>query len=465
MYENGDLILIEERQPQDEISHADSGSIAEAIQHAWREAGPDNPRAAFFPRSVLPHSRLVKRFFDIVESGEVDAVLLTNHDRAAAFDSIRADYPLVPVINVSGRPSHLADADLVLDDLRSWQDAAAVIRRFRKRRSMLPASFRTAATPAIRMLAYLFVSGRDLTPVRVPQSRSFFAYQGFQDTRSTTALAEVLADAGMLYRRFVDRHSACPKCHSHRVVVREECPSCRSPNLSQAAFLHHFSCAHIGPEAAFRRGSALVCPKCRKQLRHYGKDYDRPGDALVCRKCAATTTEPAVGFQCQDCEAHFDGDLVETVDIQAYSLSDYFLSRLGGETAGGARAGTGRIDRLPARLRTQVEQHAGNPGSGRRGFVVRLDYAAQHDIVRTRGRDAFEALRTMFTDHLQGLLADVAQVHSSADGDYVYFHSLTNREFRESSQTIFAECESVLSIPLRPKFEIAWIGDSEDAGG
>ncbi|QKV19283.1 hypothetical protein [Oricola thermophila] len=465
MHEYGDLIRIQDRQQAAEDPHPDSGPIFEAVQRLSSDFGPNKPRATFFPGSVLSHSRLVRQFFEITKSGNPDAILLTDLDRFESFDNHRAEYSLVPVINISGSPTHLADADLVPDDPQSWRDAAAIIRRFRTRREMLPATFRTAATPAIRMLAYLFVSGKDLTPVRVPQSRYFFAYQGFQNTRATITLAEALADAGMLRRSFVDRHSACPNCQSHRLVVREECPACRSANLSQAAFLHHFSCAHIGPESDFRQGSALICPKCLKQLRHYGKDYDRPGDALVCRKCAGTTTEPAVGFQCQDCDAHIDGDLIKTVDIHAYSLTDHFLSRLSGKSSAGVRPASGSINRLPPKLREQIGRFVGKTGSSRRGFVAKLDYASRHDIARTKGDDAFQALRQMFKDRLQGLLADTAHVHSSTDGDYVYFHSLTPEEFKDSSEQILAECDSVLSVPLRPKFEITWVGSGEETGG
>jgi hypothetical protein len=462
MYDNGDLVRIEDRQQQEELPVPDSGSIAESIRNIWREFGLGTPRAVFFPGSVLPHSRLVRQFFNIVDAGDLDAVLLANRNRLASFDSIRGEYSLVPVINISGHPSHLSDFDLDLDDPQSWRDAAAVIRKFRKRRALLPANFRAGVTPAVRMLAYLFVSESDLTPVRVSRSRYFFAYRGFQDTRSTIALAETLAEAGMLRRRFADRHSACPRCYSHRLVVREECPTCRSPNLSHAAFLHHFSCAHVGPEEAFRQGSALVCPKCQKQLRHYGKDYDKPGDALVCKQCGDTTTEPAIGFQCQDCDSHIDGDLIETADIHSYSLSDYFLSKLG-KTAAGIRPAFDQIDRLPPKLRDYVDQFIGDPVTQRRGFVAKLEYGAQYDIVQTRGAAAFQSLRRMFMDRVQGLLANVAHVDSSTDGDYVYFHSLANNDFEDFSEKILTECESILSIPLRPKFEIIWAGDHENA--
>ncbi len=164
---------------------------------------------AHFSASILPHSLHLDQFFTLADDGEVDALILANAGVNGDFDKFRSasEYFLVPIINVSRRPSYLADAKFVVDDPDSWAETAAVIRKFRTRRALLKKSFRRPATPALRMLA------------------------------------------------------------------REECPNCRSAWLRNSAFIHHYSCAHCGPEEEYRHGSVLICPKCKKQLRHYGKDY------------------------------------------------------------------------------------------------------------------------------------------------------------------------------------------------
>src|SRR5262249_43757100 len=86
--------------------------------------------------------------------------------------------------------------------------------------------------------------------------------------------------------------------------------------------IHHFTCAEVRPEDAFRSGANLVCPKCRQQLRHYGNEYDKPGKTLQCAGCGASNSEPAIGFSCQDCGAHTDGEAACTNDAYVCSLTD-----------------------------------------------------------------------------------------------------------------------------------------------
>src|SRR5262249_36204865 len=43
------------------------------------------------------------------------------------------------------------------------------------------------------------------------------------------------------------------------------------------------------------------CPKCLRQLRHFGLDYEKPGTVHTCRACGSRTPEPDAGFICADC--------------------------------------------------------------------------------------------------------------------------------------------------------------------
>ncbi len=454
------------QKPSRESELQSAALASQRCRAVWEAYGIGTPRVAHFSMSILPHSLHLDHFFTLVEDGEVDAVILANPGVNTDFDKFRSasEYFLVPIINVSRRASHLADAQFVVDDPNSWRETAAVIQKFRMRRALLRESFRRPATPGLRMLARMFVSDEDLTPLRSPQSRYFHVYQGFQDTRFVTALAEALANAGMLDRRFVDRHMVCAKCRSHRMLAREECPSCRSAWLSNSAFVHHYSCAHCGPEEQYRQGSMLICPKCRKQLRHYGKDYDKPADVQVCGACGNATTEPVAAFICQDCTSKIDGEFVETVDIHAYSLSGYAVTGLASAPADGLSLAAVAFDGLPPILRKHIE------ATGRETtltddhrFVVRLEYEARQDIAQQKGEATFEKLRGLFLDRLQGLLADVAVVESLRSGDYVFVHSMSHKAFRQDSQKIFEKSQLVLSERLTPRFEIVWSAGGETA--
>lgn len=457
----GELIRSEFAASLQEEGRSASETLAEQCQEVWQRFGLSTPRVAVFPGSVLPHSRSLPRFFEIAEGGDIDAILLANHSNTVNFDKFRSlvGKLQVPTINVSRRQSHLADVDFILDDPQSWGETAAAIRGFRDRRALLSETFRDPATPALRLIAHMFVSGEDLVPLRVPHSRYFFAYRGFRDTASLVSLAEALSNAGMLERRFMDRHPVCANCRSHRMVVREECPTCGSADLSRANFVHHYSCAWVGPETAFRHGARLICPKCSKQLRHYGKDYDKPTDLHVCGGCGNATTEAAVSFTCQDCTAKIDGNRVDTVDIYAYSLSGHATIGLTGESSHGLALSSVTIDGLPPELRRRIQDLGA--GGGPERFVMRLDYGARKRIVEESGEKWFQSLRALFLERLQGLLADVASVESCSRSDYVLVHSMDRRAFDARSAELLDKAESVIAERLDAHWQAVW---SEGSG-
>ena len=72
-------------------------------------------------------------------------------------------------------------------------------------------------------------------------------------------------------------------------------------DLAQQPIVHHYRCGWQEPEQRFIKGRAVICPKCRRELRHYGVDYDKPGSVLVCRSCQKAKPDPVVQFVCLDC--------------------------------------------------------------------------------------------------------------------------------------------------------------------
>jgi GGDEF domain-containing protein len=116
-------------------------------------------------------------------------------------------------------------------------------------------------------------------------------------------LLERLADEGYLKRRLYNHLRACPTCGGIQLNYRETCPRCGAVDIETSAMIHHFACGHVGPLNAFREGAALVCPKCRKVLRHIGLDYEKPTDHQVCNQCSNIFAEARVQGQCLRCAA------------------------------------------------------------------------------------------------------------------------------------------------------------------
>lgn len=133
---------------------------------------------------------------------------------------------------------------------------------------------------------------------------------------------EFLAGLDLLRRRAFTRTHACGKCGSARLHVYEACPSCGGVDLSEEQTIHHYRCGWQEPESRFVSGRLLVCPKCRRELRHFGVDYGKPGTVIVCRGCGAANAEPVAHFACLDCAAVTPTSEATATDWHHYDLTD-----------------------------------------------------------------------------------------------------------------------------------------------
>jgi len=139
---------------------------------------------------------------------------------------------------------------------------------------------------------------------------------------------ELLANEGLLCRRHFARTHACNKCGSARQNVYEACPACGDSDLIEKVLVHHYRCGCQEPESGFIQGDLLVCPKCRRELRHLGVDYGKPGKIVACRGCGAVNSTPNVNFMCLDCSAVTPAEGAPATDWSHYDLTDLGLSSL-----------------------------------------------------------------------------------------------------------------------------------------
>ncbi|MHC1551531.1 TackOD1 domain-containing metal-binding protein [Phyllobacterium sp. K27] len=452
---NSNVSLLENTAPLENRAFIDRHPVVDQCQSVWQQFGLRTPQAAFYPDTIIPHSRYLREVFSVVDNDDIDAILLTNEREAFGLERFRSarDLFLVPVVNVSGKPSVAADVDFSLKNPKSWLETASCIRKFRDRRGRLSSRFLSPTAPAMRMMAYLFVSGEDLTLIRQPSSPYYFAYKGFPNTSSATMVAEALANKGWLERSFFDRYHKCAGCQSHRLTVREECPACQSPQLSEAALIHHYSCAQLSPEADFRRGTTLICPKCSMQLRHYGKDYDKPGQVQVCTQCKNTTSEPSIGFLCQDCGMHVGGDAVGVSDVFSYSLSHQATALLANDVEDVNRFPIAQLRYLPEDLQRKL---LSLNGAASDFMLAEVQYGSREQIVKTRGEDNFISMRKLLADNLQGVLGEVASVYSSREREYVLFLGRDETGFAAYLQEALDQAEAVLSDKLTPTLLVLW---------
>lgn len=134
----------------------------------------------------------------------------------------------------------------------------------------------------------------------------------------------------------VDRIIVCPECEAIP-TFRPGCGACGSAFVEQEILIHHFACAHVGPETEFRGASGLVCPKCRLTDLIAGSDFEQIMGCLRCSDCEAIMAEPKSLGHCLSCQNRFlaeDGKLVDVVGYQVgISASSAFIAPPNFQTA------------------------------------------------------------------------------------------------------------------------------------
>jgi hypothetical protein len=139
---------------------------------------------------------------------------------------------------------------------------------------------------------------------------------------------EFLASGDLLRRSHFTRTHACGKCGSARLNIYEACPACGSGDLMEDVLIHHYRCGCQEAESRFIQGDLLICPKCRRELRHFGVDYGKPGKIVLCRGCGAENSEPNSCFVCMDCTAVTSAERVAATDWYHYDLTEMGLIAL-----------------------------------------------------------------------------------------------------------------------------------------
>lgn len=249
-----------------------------------------------------------------------DVILCPRNDGSFERFVAAASHPAAPLIAFSD--SFGARADRVLTEVTAEAIAGAIA-------ALAPLIARLAALPRLPagadrngLLALTLAATREraIAPEWSPARKQGVDYPLLAGIPEPRPLLEELAEAGLLRRRFFDRTHVCAHCDSARLHAREVCAACQSSHLGEHAIVHHYPCAFQGAQPLFEDGGGYRCPKCRKQLRHYGVDYDKPGTVFTCHACGAANSEPGVAFVCADCGKQTPADRAARRDWYAYEL-------------------------------------------------------------------------------------------------------------------------------------------------
>lgn len=386
-----------------------------------------------------------------------DAILITQPvsvDGLATLWERKALYVL-PIIDLTGTLGPKADFDGAEPSTADTERLGHLISNFQDRRARLHRDLLFSNKLGEQLLGRMFVANRPLTAALDPRYRHLASYDVPLGRRLVTREAEALCEHGLLKKEFFERFHVCPACDSYRLHVREECAQCRSSNLSEEQYLHHFRCAFQGPESDFRRGEDLICPKCHQELTHFGFDYDRPGTMVSCGSCGHAASGPSVGFVCLDCNAHADSDVATTRDVFSYRLTDQGVSfaENGGMVLGYAREAL-RFADLPLELVVALNTAAKKYNEDKTPFaLVNILYRKESEVVAEHGARQFAQARDLFVENLRNALAKPNTVVKGQSYDFALLEGIGPEQAQTDLDHLRERASRSLSVDLGAMFQ------------
>lgn len=166
-----------------------------------------------------------------------------------------------------------------------------------------------------------------LEPYRTRSSNIGYALpfiSSFSYANENIKLFRLLKEAveeGLMEQTVVDKVNLCKDCQGSYLNFREVCPKCHGLDLTAEPLVHHFRCAHVAPESDFKEGFDMVCPKCDREMRHIGIDYDKPSEIILCNNCNHHTQNPLMEASCVDCGSVMNLERIDTIEICQYHLN------------------------------------------------------------------------------------------------------------------------------------------------
>lgn len=229
---------------------------------------------------------------------------------------------------VSSQSLDLADGKLDGLDLKPFKESIESITSYIEEFKQVQSDF-IGKNLLLKLMRYMLSRNKVLRPVPFHLSLTGYSYPFLEASIDDDQYGEInsifsaAVERGFLTPNFLDMVHVCSNCHSGFINYQEICPKCRTRKLTTQHSIHHFVCGYVGPEADFFLEKKLVCPKCNRQLRHIGVDYDKPSVIVECEN-GHVFQEPEMETFCFRC--HSENDLDSIID---YPINEYSLSNVG----------------------------------------------------------------------------------------------------------------------------------------
>lgn len=224
-----------------------------------------------------------------------------------------------------------------------------------------------------------------------------FAYPQIEEllslpTHESHKLLEELTANALLEKHPHSRLLFCPECQSPNMKAGDGCPKCYSWNIARGRILEHLQCGNLGLEEEYITDNRYICPRCRREVKFLGTDYQSLGINYKCHSCNSIFSQPLTSWHCLNCSRFFlEKDVTETF-IYSYRLNEEKRRWLEFEL--------GSKERLLSFLRSrgyEVRENAIASGTSKSGAGHIFDIVARRDdgfITYTTAIDALIEGRT-----------------------------------------------------------------------
>ncbi len=219
--------------------------------------------------------------------------------------------------------------DSTLKVIQTESINAAIDAIFRRKNELKPySSTKNMNKNLIHWMRYYYTRNKPMKPIKAPFTRLGYkypilstSYQSESPKQLINAIQEGI-ELNYLDGTFKDRIHLCAQCYSGFLNYKELDPKTGSANLETENLIHHFICAHVGPESDFNQGDQLICPKCTKTLRHIGVDYDKPSLMYHSLDGDNYFQEPDMKAECMHCNTQNDIQGLFQFDLFEFTLSE-----------------------------------------------------------------------------------------------------------------------------------------------
>jgi ribosomal protein S26 len=270
---------------------------------------------------------------DIISSN-IHVCILDIHDKLSFIKVIRsirrhADTYLLPVFCTNENfVEYSAKLYTGANDLFKFKDL--VEEEYNSIIDIENVNFRISSDWILRLLIYLYTvrNFRDLDAHRSMHSTEFYTYpliDVFCNDREFDKFEWVkeLEKSGILKaKELVKSYFGCGSCSSAHILYSERCPECKSEDFVITNFLHCYKCGNIAPEDEFIKANTYVCSNCNSDLKHLGKDYDRPLESYTCNSCKHISVEASVTVDCFKCNS-----ITPTQNLIKNTIYNYTLTK------------------------------------------------------------------------------------------------------------------------------------------